>query len=74
MKAKKSGNEIVPNCSDEIISGNEFSSLVQQLNNEQRMILDDIIYKKRRNPSKNLFIFLIGGAGTGKTFTLLCII
>jgi hypothetical protein len=74
MKARKSGNEIVPNCPDDIISDNEFASLVRQLNSEQRMILDDIIYRKRRNPSKTLFIFLTGGAGTGKTFTLLCII
>ena len=74
MKARKSGNEIVSNCHDKIISDSEFSSLVRQLNNEQRMILDEIIYEKQRNPSNTLFIFLTKGAGTLKTFMLFCII
>jgi DNA replication protein DnaC len=71
---KKYGNKTAHNCPDEIVSNNEFASLVQQLNSEQRIILDDILYKKRRNPRISLFIFITGGAGTGKTFTLLCII
>jgi Cdc6-like AAA superfamily ATPase len=71
---KKYGNKIAHNCPDEIVSNNEFASLVQQLNSEQRIILDDILYKKRRNPRKSLFIFITGGASTGKTFTLLYII
>jgi hypothetical protein len=48
--------------------------LVRQLNSEQRMILDDIIYRKQRNPSKSLFIFLNKEVGTIKTSMLLCII
>jgi chromosomal replication initiation ATPase DnaA len=65
---KKYGNEIAHNCPDKIVSNNEFASLVQQLNNEQRIILDNVLYKKRKNPRKSLFIFIIGGVGTGKTF------
>jgi hypothetical protein len=71
---KKYGNETAHNCPDEIVSNNEFASLVQQLNSEQHIILDDILYKKRRNPRKSLFIFITGRAGTWKTFILLCII
>jgi hypothetical protein len=43
-------------------------------NDEQRFIVDDIICKKHKYPSKPLHILLIGGAWTRKIITLMCII
>jgi hypothetical protein len=47
----------------------EFCSHMKQLNNEQRTIVDDILYQKIKNPTKPFHIFLIGGVKTRKTFT-----
>jgi hypothetical protein len=47
---------------------------MKKLNDEQRLIEDDIIYKKHKYPSKLLHIFLIGGVGTRFFFILMCII
>jgi hypothetical protein len=47
---------------------------MRQLNNEQRAIVDNILYQKIKNPTKPFHIFLIDGVGTGKMFTLMCII
>ncbi len=45
-----------------------------KLNDEQRLIIDNIIYKKHKYPSKPLHFFLTRGAGIGKKFILMCII
>jgi hypothetical protein len=52
----------------------EFSSHMRQLNNEQIVIVDDILYQKIKNAAKPFHIFLIGGVGARKAFTLVCII
>jgi len=55
----------------------EYHNLVKQLNEEHILIFDDIIYAwKKIVPwhTINLFIFLQGGDGIGKTFTLNLII
>jgi len=52
----------------------KFSSHMKQLNNEQRVIVDDILYQKIKNPIKPIHIFLIGDVGIEKMFTLMCII
>jgi len=47
---------------------------MKKINEEWRLIVDDIIYKKHKYPLKTLHIFLIGHVGIGKIFTLMCII
>jgi hypothetical protein len=59
---------------DEFMTYKEFCSHMKQLNNEQRTIVDDILYQKIKNPTKPFHIFLIGGVKTMKTFTFMCII
>ncbi|XP_059067532.1 ATP-dependent DNA helicase PIF1-like [Cryptomeria japonica] len=39
------------------------------LSKEQQAIVEDILMKKQQNPDEPLYLFLTGGAGTGKTFT-----
>jgi hypothetical protein len=52
----------------------EFSSHTRQLNNEQKVIVNDILYQKVKNLIKPFHFFLTGGAGIGKMFTFMCII
>ncbi len=59
---------------DERIPYEEFLTNMKKHNDEQRCIIDDIIHKKHKYPSKPLHIFLIEAATIGKTFTLVCII
>jgi hypothetical protein len=59
---------------DECIPYEEFSTNMKKCNDEQRCIINDIIHKKHKYPSKPLHIFLIEGARIGKTFTLMCIV
>jgi hypothetical protein len=47
---------------------------MKQLNNEQKTIVDDILYKKTKNPTKPFHIFLTKNVGTRNVFTLTCII
>jgi hypothetical protein len=51
----------------------KFSSHIRQLNNEQRIIVDDTLYQKIKHPTKPFHIFLTVGVGTRKTFTFMCI-
>ncbi len=59
---------------------NEFMTLkknstdMKQLNNEKKIIVDDILYQNIKNPTNHFIFFLISGAGTRKMFTLVCII
>ncbi len=57
---------------DEFMTYKEFSSHMKQLNDEQKTIVDDILYQKFKNPIKPFHVFLIGDVGTGKMFTLVC--
>jgi len=47
---------------------------MRQLNNEQKTIVDDILYKKTKNPTKLFHIFLTWNVGTRIFFTFTCII
>jgi hypothetical protein len=38
---------------------------MRKLNNEQKIIVDDILYKKTKDRWKPLQFFLIGGVGMG---------
>jgi hypothetical protein len=42
---------------------------MKEFNIEQKYIVDDMLHKKSKHPTKNLHVFLIGGASTRKTFT-----
>jgi hypothetical protein len=48
----------------------EYCSFSRQLNEEQRLIFDDVMHKKQLYLNTSICLFLIGGAGTRKTFTL----
>jgi len=52
----------------------EYHSLLRQLNEEQRLILDDVMHRKRLYPNTPICLFLIGGVETSKKFTLKFII
>ncbi len=52
----------------------KFASQMKELNHEQRIIVNDILYKKNKNPTKLLQVFLTWDVGTTKTYTLMCII
>jgi len=41
---------------------------MKQLNNEQIIIVDDILYEKIKNNTQPFHIFLTSGARIGKTF------
>jgi hypothetical protein len=48
--------------------------LHMRLNYVQKTIVDDIVYKKIKNPTKPFHIFLTRGFSTWKTFILKCIV
>ncbi len=50
----------------------DFSSRMRQLNNEQIIIIDDILYQEIENPLKPFHIFLTSGVRIRKTFTFMC--
>jgi len=52
----------------------EYFSLFGQLNEKQRLIFDDVMHRKQLYYDTLICLFFIGGAGTGKTFTLKLII
>jgi hypothetical protein len=52
-----------------LLENNEYYRLRRMLNREQQAIVKDISLKKLRNVQMPLYLFLTGGAGTGKTFT-----
>jgi hypothetical protein len=52
----------------------KYWSMLRQLNEEQRLIFDDIMYRKQMFHNIPVHIFLIGGVGIGKNFTLKLII
>jgi hypothetical protein len=58
---------------DECLPYKSFSTKMRKFNNEQSTLVDDVLLKKEKHPSNPLHI-LIGGVGTEKTFTLMCII
>jgi hypothetical protein len=57
---------------NQIMPTHEFHSLFQKMNNEQRFIFDNVVYiRKEKNPNEPIHLFIIGGVGTCKTFTLM---
>ena len=52
----------------------KYYAAIRNLNYEQREILDDIALRKKTDPSTPIHLFLTGGAGTGKTHTLLLLV
>ncbi len=56
---------------DQIMFTHEFHSLLQKMNNEQRFIFDDVMYRKK-NPNEPIHLFIIGNVG--KIFTLMLLI
>jgi hypothetical protein len=52
----------------------EYCILFKQLNEEQRLIFDDIMHKKQLYLDTSICLFLTKGVGTNKTFTLKLII
>jgi len=50
--------------SNEKIPYEQFALQMKQLNDEQHLIVNDILYKKTENPMQPLYIFLTGGVRT----------
>ncbi len=58
---------------DEHVPYEDFALQLRELNDEQKNIVDDILYKKK-NPTKPLHIVLTWGVGTWKIYILMSII
>jgi hypothetical protein len=52
----------------------EYRNLFKPLNEEQRLIFYDVMHRKQLYPDTLICLFLIGGVGIGKNFTLKLII
>ncbi len=52
----------------------EYRILLRQLNEEQRLIFEDVMHRKKLYLYPLIHLFLTRGAGTSKTFTLKLII
>ena len=52
-----------------LLEKEEYHSLIITLNIEQQAIIKAIAMKKHMKIDKPLYLFLIGGDGTGKIFT-----
>ncbi len=52
----------------------EYCNLFKQLNEEQKVIFDDVMHRKQLYLNTPICLFLIGGARTSKTFALKFII
>jgi hypothetical protein len=59
---------------DQIMPTHEFHSLLQKMNNEQRFIFDDVMYRKKQNPNEPIHLFIIRGVSIDKNFTLMLLI
>jgi hypothetical protein len=53
---------------NELIPNSKFYSQLRKLNKEQCAIYDDYMYRKRMYLNQLIYLFIIGGAGIGKTF------
>jgi hypothetical protein len=72
------GVSIIPNSTnvdvqDQIMPTHEFHSLPQKANNKH-LIFYDVIYKKKQNPNEPIHLFITGGVGTSKIFTLMFLV
>jgi hypothetical protein len=72
------GVSTIPNSTnidvqDQIMPTHEFHSLLQKMNNEH-FIFDDVTYIKKQNPNEPIHLFINGGVGMGKIFTLMFLI
>jgi hypothetical protein len=54
----------MPQQSNEKILYEQFALQMKQLNDEQHLIVNDILYKKIENPMQPLYIFLTWGVRT----------
>jgi hypothetical protein len=52
----------------------EYCILFRQLNEKQRLIFDDVMHRKQLYHDTLICLFLTGGVGIGKIFTLKLII
>jgi hypothetical protein len=52
----------------------EYRNLLKQLNEEQRLIFDDVMHRNQLYHDTLICLFLTRGVGIGKTFTLKLII
>jgi hypothetical protein len=59
----------VSKWTDEFMACKEFHFHMRQLNNEQKTIVDDILYKKTKNPTKLFHIFLTWNVSTTNFFS-----
>ena len=77
--SSESGASTIPDSNesiaqDHILPLQEYHSLLRKMNKEQRHIFDDVMYAKKQRPEEPIRLFITGGAGTGKTFTLMLLI
>ena len=56
------------------IKDNDLHEGIRKLSTRQRLLLDDVMLRKRLFPKEKISLFLSGGVGTGKTFLLLMIL
>ncbi len=56
---------------NEILTYEAFPTMARSLNEEQRTIFDNILYKELKHPNQPLHVFIIEGVDIRKTFTLL---
>jgi hypothetical protein len=59
---------------DELILNEKIYFQFRKINKKQCAIFDDCMYRKRMHINQPIHLFLIGGASTSKTFTLLLLI
>jgi hypothetical protein len=52
----------------------EYSNLITQSNEEQKLIFDDIMYRKKSYLNSSICLFFMKGVGIGKKFTMKLII
>jgi hypothetical protein len=59
---------------NQIMHTHEFHSLLQNMKNEERFILYDVMYRKKQNPNEPIHLFITRVVGTCKFFTLMLLI
>jgi hypothetical protein len=57
-----------------IMDESKYQNMFKQLNEEQKLMFDNIMYRKKMYSNISIHIFLTRGVGIGKTFTLKLII
>ena len=57
-----------------LMENKKYYAAIRELNSQQRELVDDITLRKKQDPHAPIHLFLTGGAGTGKTHTLLLLV